>query len=140
MTELRCFEDIAPGMAIPALTVAIDRAALVRFAGAADDYVPQHWDHPFMIASGYPDVIVHGWLVTAHLCRAVALWAPPRVATVADYSVRYHQPFYPGLLHCGGEVVDIADGKAHLDLRAQNEAGDIVTKASLALTAAMLQR
>ena len=64
------FADLAAGLVIPTLEVEIDRADLIRYAGAADDYVRQHWDHPFMIASGYPDVVVHGWLTFAHMCRA----------------------------------------------------------------------
>ena len=133
MIGLRSFDGIVPGAVLPELAVAIDRAAVVRFAGAAEDYVPQHWDHPFMIAAGYPDVIVHGWLVFAHMTRAVTDWLPPDVGHIADYSVRYRRPFYPGTLCCGGEVVAVEGDRARLTLWARDESGATVTTADMTL-------
>ncbi|HUD92681.1 MaoC family dehydratase [Sphingobium sp.] len=137
MTSLRSFGDIMSGAVLPELAVVIDRAALIRFAGAADDYVPQHWDHPFMIAAGYSDVIVHGWLVFAHMTRAVTDWVPPEIGHVADYSVRYRRPFYPGTLLCGGEVVAVEEDLARLTLWARDEGGAIVTTAETTLVPAV---
>src|ERR1700712_3046386 len=94
------FADIPVGFQIPAVELDVDRLALVKYAGAADDYVRQHWDHPFMIGQGYPDVIGHGWLSFAHMCRAVTDWAPPSLAAITRYAVRYHRPFHPGRLTC----------------------------------------
>jgi acyl dehydratase len=121
----------AADSAIPELRVEISRADLVRYAGAADDYVAQHWDHPFMIESGFPDVAVHGWLTFAHMCRAVTDWLPPSRWSIGGYSVRYLLPTYPGTLVCGGSVVESGSDLLTLALWAQNADGATTTRASM---------
>jgi acyl dehydratase len=127
------FARIAPGDEVPPLTVEIDRLALVKYAGAADDYVREHWDHPHVTAKGYPDVIAHGWLTFAHMCRAVTDWVPPLLASFANYGVRYHRPLYPGTLTCGGTVTAVADGVVELALWGRNGDGDIVATGTVTL-------
>lgn len=124
------FGDAVAGQALAPLTVEINRLALIRYAGAADDYVRQHWDHPFMIDQGYSDVIAHGWLTCAHMCRVVTNWAPPAVATIAHFAVRYVRPFHPGTLMCGGEVLAVADGAVTVDLWGKGAEGVIVARAT----------
>lgn len=136
MTRIARFADIVAGQELPPLTVAIDRLALIRYAGAADDYVRQHWDHPFMIAQGYPDVIGHGWLTFAHMSRAVTDWAPPDRAVIAGFAVRYHKPFHPGTLFCGGTVSSVADGRAQVALWSRNAAGTLLASGTATLKAA----
>jgi len=133
MTEANDFAGIAPGAALPELALAITRADLVRFAGAADDYMPQHWDQPMMIAAGFADVVVHGWLCCAHMCRCVTDWATPRGAILAAYHVTYRQPLYPGPLTCGGEVVAAEAGEVTLELWARDGLGQTVTRATARL-------
>jgi len=124
----------AIGEAVPELHIEVTRADLVRYAGAADDYVRQHWDHPFMIANGFPDVAVHGWLTFAHMSRAVTDWLVPARWTIAGYSVRYVRPTYPGLLVCGGEVVESDATGVKLVLWSKDDAGTTTTRASMTLT------
>lgn len=123
----------APGAAVPELHVDITRADLVRYAGAADDYVRQHWDHPFMIENGFPDVAVHGWLTFAHMSRAVTDWLVPARWTIASYSVRYVRPTYPGVLICGGEVLQSDDSSVKLALWSRDSEGATTTKATMTL-------
>lgn len=134
MTRIASLAAIMAGAELPPLEVVIDREAIVRYAGAADDYVRQHWDHPYMIGEGYPDVIVHGWLTFAHMCRVVTDWAPPQ-AGIARYAVRYHRPMHPGLLRCGGTVASTDEGEAELALWAMDGAGTTVATATLRLAA-----
>lgn len=122
---------IDPGTEIPVLEVEIARADLIRYAGASDDYVRQHWDHPFMIDSGFPDVVVHGWLTFAHMCRAVTDWLPPDEWKIADFTVRYLQPTYPGAINCGGEVTGVDDEIVHLSLWAKAASGAVTTSAKM---------
>jgi len=136
MVEVQTLDDfaqIAQGMDLPPLNVTITRADLVRYAGASDDYVPQHWDQQMMLAAGFDDVVVHGWLCFAHMCRCVTNWAVPTVATIDSYRIRYLRPLYPGLITCGGIVEEAHDDKARLALWASNVAGDKVTIADLVL-------
>jgi acyl dehydratase len=132
------FALIGPGDEVPPLTVEIDRLALIKYAGAADDYVDVHWDHPTMIAQGYPDVIVHGWLSYAHMCRAVTDWISPRLAAFTSYGVRYHLPLYPGTLTCGGKVTEAADGVVAIALWGRNGAGDTVATGTVTLELACM--
>ncbi|CAN5356933.1 hypothetical protein BH10PSE13_BH10PSE13_04760 [soil metagenome] len=133
MADPSDFAALLPGDVIPPVELLVDRLALVRYAGAADDYVAQHWDHPFMTGQGYPDVIVHGWLTSAHMCRAVTDWMPPDVAHIGAFAVRYRLPLFPGMLRCGGEVVEADAGQAKLALWARNAGGDTVATASMTL-------
>lgn len=126
------FAAIRPGIALPEIVVDVDREALVRYAGASDDYVRQHWDHAFMIENGYPDVLAHGWLSMAHMCRVVTDWAP-RDAEIGGYAVRYHQPLYPGALRCGAQVERVDGDTAELILWGRNAAGETIASATLTL-------
>jgi acyl dehydratase len=131
--QIKSFADLRPGQIVPELMVEIDRAALIRYAGASDDYMPQHWDHPYMVGQGYTDVVVHGWLTMAHMCRAVSRWVPLQLATIRHYSVRYNRPLHPGTLRCGG-AVKVTDGKnAELSLWGRNVNNIIVAVGSISL-------
>lgn len=121
------------GAAVPALELTVTREDLVRYAGAADDYVRQHWDHPFMLANGFPDVAVHGWLTFAHMCRAVTDWLTPDEWSISGYAVRYVLPTFPGGLTCGGEVVAGDGSTVELALWARNAAGQVTTGATMVL-------
>jgi acyl dehydratase len=136
MIEVRTsdsFAQIAKGVVLPSLDVMITRADLVRYAGAADDYVAQHWDQPMMLAAGFDDVVVHGWLCFAHMCRCVTNWAVPTVATIDSYRIRYLRPLYPGPVSCGGLVENVHGDRAELGLWATNMAGEKVTIADMVL-------
>jgi acyl dehydratase len=88
-----------------------------------------------MMASGYPDVIVHGWLTMAHMCR-VATAAFPAGWTTSSYTVRYLGALHPGLLRCGGAVSDNNGWAAGLALWARDQTGRDVASASLLLSRA----
>jgi acyl dehydratase len=139
MSLTNLFADIRVGFEIPPVELEVDRLALVKYAGAADDYVRQHWDHPFMIAQGYPDVITHGWLSFAHMCRAVTDWAPPARATITRYAVRYHKPFHPGRLICGGTVESIEDEQLTVALWARNIAHVVLATGSITIAPLAVQ-
>lgn len=124
----------AIGDAVPELHLDVTRADLVRYAGAADDYVRQHWDHPFMIANGFPDVAVHGWLTFAYMSRAVTDWLVPARWTISGYSVRYVRPTYPGVLVCGGEVIERDEATVKLAIWSKDAEGMTTTKALMTLT------
>ena len=115
----------------PTIEVVFTRETLVRYAGAADDYVRQHWDHPYMIESGFPDVVVHGWLTFAHACRVVTEWLPPPEWAIAGYDVRYRRPTYPGLHTCGGRVSAARDDGVDILLWVKDASGQITTEATV---------
>lgn len=133
MVQIASLAALAAGDEIPELEVEVDRLALIKYAGAADDYVRQHWDYPFMIAEGYPDVIGHGWLTFAHMCRAVTNWAPPAVARMGRYAVRYHKPFHPGTLICGGAVTSADVEGVELAIWGRNAGGELLATGTITL-------
>jgi acyl dehydratase len=82
---------VQPGLAIPALTVHVDRAQLVRYAGASGDFNPIHWNARVATSVGLDDVIAHGMLTMALAGRLVTDWTgdPSRVL---DFGVLFTRP------------------------------------------------
>lgn len=106
------FDAIRVGAELPPFERTIDTAQLVRYAAASGDFEPQHWDHLYMVAHGFPGVIVHGWFTFSVACEAVGRWIPPEVAEVTEFSVRYHRVQLPGPIRCGGHVAEVhAEGR-----------------------------
>jgi acyl dehydratase len=83
--------EVQPGLDLPPLTVHLDRAQLVRYAGASGDFNPIHWNARVATGVGLPDVIAHGMLTMALAGRIVTDWAgdPSRVL---EYGVRFTRP------------------------------------------------
>jgi acyl dehydratase len=83
--------EVRPGLQLPALTVHLDRARLVRYAGASGDFNPIHWNARVATSVGLPDVIAHGMLTMALAGRIVTDWIgdPSRVL---DFGVRFTRP------------------------------------------------
>ena len=85
---LPVFETLNVGDVIPGAGFPITREQLVRYAGAAGDFNPIHWNTRVANEVGLPDVIAHGMLTMATAARVVTDWAGDPAAVV-DYSVRF---------------------------------------------------
>jgi acyl dehydratase len=85
------YDAVAVGDALPGLTAQLQRADLVRYAGASGDFNPIHWNERFATEVGLPDVIAHGMLTMATAARVVTDWVgdPGRVL---EYGVRFTRP------------------------------------------------
>lgn len=72
-------------------TVALERASMVRYAGASGDFNPIHWSESFATQVGLPNVIVHGMLTMGVAASALEdfLGDPGRIL---DYGVRFTRP------------------------------------------------
>jgi acyl dehydratase len=68
------FEDIEVGEELPARSNRIDRAQLVRYAGASGDFNLLHWNEEFARSVGFPSVIAHGMFNMALVARVVGDW------------------------------------------------------------------
>jgi len=112
---------IAVGTELPAQDFPIARRDLVRYAGAARDFNPIHWDERFAESVGLPDVIAHGMFTMALAIRVVTDWAGDPGA-VAEYSVRFTRPVVVSdpdgaTLHVSGSVRAVReDGSVEVDL------------------------
>jgi acyl dehydratase len=83
--------DLSTGDALPARTVTITRADLVRYAGASGDLNPIHWSDRVATSVGLPGVIAHGMLTMGLAARTVTDWAGDPGAVV-EYQVRFGRP------------------------------------------------
>jgi acyl dehydratase len=85
--------------------VTVDRARLVRYAGASGDFNPIHWNDRFATEVGLPGVIAHGMWTMGAAVTVVADWAQDPGAVV-DYQVRFTRPVpVPDPGHATVEVV-----------------------------------
>ncbi|CAL9558638.1 hypothetical protein SUDANB140_04604 [Streptomyces sp. enrichment culture] len=85
------YNDVEVGTELPPRTFPVDRAALVRYAGASGDFNPIHWNERFAKEVGLPDVIAHGMFTMAEAIRAVTDWTGDPGALV-EYRVRFTRP------------------------------------------------
>mgnify|MGYP003351882993 CR=1 FL=1 len=86
--------DVEVGQQLPGRTIHLERADLVRYAGASGDFNPIHWDERTATGVGLPDVIAHGMLTMGRAMDVVAAWAhevTARVRTVSALSMAYAQ-------------------------------------------------
>ena len=91
MATTRSVSDVHVGDELPARTVHIDRATLVRYAGASLDRNPIHWDERFARSVGLPDVIAHGMFTMGAAVNVVSDWVGD-AGRVVDYGVRFTRP------------------------------------------------
>jgi hydroxyacyl-ACP dehydratase HTD2-like protein with hotdog domain len=100
-----CYEDVAVGKQIPALTVTVDETQLFFFSAATYNGHRIHYDkHWAQTVEGYDDVLVQGPLQAALLSRAVCDWIGGR-GRLVSFSVQNRAVAYPGQqLSFGGTV------------------------------------
>jgi acyl dehydratase len=129
------FADVAVGTVLPGQTFPLERATLIRYAGAAGDFNPIHWNERTAIAVGLPDVIAHGMLTMASAVRVVTDWLGDPGA-VLDYKVRFSRPVViapdaPSMLEVSAVVrsMEEADQTAEIQLTASVSGQTVLSKA-----------
>lgn len=104
--------DTTVGQALPERTVHVDRATLVRYAGASLDRNPIHWDERTATSVGLPDVIAHGMWTMGVGGTFVADWAG-EAGRVLEYGTRFTKPVV--VPHDGGADVVLSGRVTSLD-------------------------
>ena len=129
------FADVSVGTVIPGQSFPIERATLVRYAGASGDFNPIHWSERTATEVGLPDVIAHGMLTMATVVRVVTDWLGDPGA-VLDYKVRFTKPvIVPADAAAQLEVaavvrsVDTSDQTAEIQLTASVSGQTVLAKA-----------
>ncbi|MFZ2516112.1 MAG: MaoC/PaaZ C-terminal domain-containing protein [Candidatus Lutibacillus vidarii] len=89
--SVRRFAEVSVGEALPALTVHVDRARLVQYAGASLDRNRIHWDERFAVSVGLPNVIAHGMFTMGSAIEIVSAWVGD-AGRVVEYSTRFTKP------------------------------------------------
>ena len=72
-------------------TVDVDRARLVRYAGASGDFNPIPWNERFASEVGLPGVIAHGMWTMGAAVAVVSEWVGDPGAVI-DYQCRFARP------------------------------------------------
>jgi acyl dehydratase len=105
---------------------AVSKVQLVKYAGASGDYNLIHTDDETARQVGLDGVIAHGMLSMGFLGQYAASLAGPQ--HVRRVKVRFAAMVRPGdELTCRGLVREVSDGRAVIDIWAENEAGEKVT-------------
>ena len=125
--------QVAVGDELPAQTFDIDRAMLIRYAGASGDFNVIHWNARVAQSVGLPDVIAHGMLTMALAARVVTDWAGDPGAMV-EYQARFTRPVVvpdPGStrLTVTAKVAAVeADGRVSVDITATVDGQTVLAK------------
>jgi len=123
------------GDELPALTVRVRRADLVRYAGASLDFNPIHWNERIAAAVGLPGVIAHGMFTMALAGRMVTDWLgdPGRLVS---YGVRFTRPVAVpdddtgAEIEFTGKVAEVReDGTARVDVTARFDGRTVLGRA-----------
>lgn len=127
---------IEVGFELPAQSFPIQRADLIRYAGASGDFNVIHWNERVATEVGLPDVIAHGMLSMAEAIRVVTDWLgdPGRLL---EYSVRFTRPVVVpddgvgALLEVGAKVTEVReDGAARITITATSAGQGVLGKAT----------
>lgn len=126
--------DLSVGDVIGTRTVEVDRARLVRYAGASGDFNPIHWNDALAAEVGLPGVIAHGMFTMGAAVALVEDWAGDPGAVV-DYQTRFTRPVpvpNPGVatLEVTGTVgaIDGEAGTVRVDLTVTFEGARVLGK------------
>ncbi|MFC0115117.1 MaoC family dehydratase [Kibdelosporangium aridum] len=129
----------AVGDELTPLTVQVTRKDLVRYAGAALDFNPIHWNEPFAKEVGLPDVIAHGMLTMAFAGRVITDWTGDP-GKILDYYVRFTRPVVVpnddkgATVELTGKVGAVNDdGTLRVDITAKFEGKTVLGKAQAVL-------
>lgn len=132
---MSALSDLSSGDALPARTVTITRADLVRYAAASGDQNPIHWNERTALEVGLPGVIAHGMFTMALAARYVSDLAEDPTAVVA-FSTRFTRPVVVpddnagATVELGGKVGDTADdGTRTVTVTATHEGKGVLGKA-----------
>ncbi len=131
--------DLTAPLVIGESTIVLDRARLVRYAGASGDFNPIHWNAEFAQAAGLPGIIGHGMLTMGAALDLVEHWLGDPGA-VLDYQTRFARPVpVPSTGTVSVEVVgtlaaiDVAEKSGRVDLLVTLDGAKVLVKAQVAV-------
>jgi acyl dehydratase len=120
------FESVSVGDELAPLTMTVDRARLVRYAGASSDFNRIHWSESTAASVGLPGILAHGMLTMALAGRVVTDWVGDPAA-VLEFGTRFTRPvFVPD--DGEGATVEFTGAVRSLDADARTAQVDITAK------------
>lgn len=121
--SVRSINDVEVGQQLPSLTIHVDRADLVRYAGASLDRNRLHWDERFARSVGLPDVIAHGMFTMGSVVNVVSDWVGD-AGRVVEYGVRFTKPVV--VPYEGGADVEVAGVVKAVDAQTRRATIDLL--------------
>lgn len=128
--------DVEVGTELPAQSFPIERADLVRYAGASGDFNVIHWNERVATEVGLPNVIAHGMLSMATAARVVTDWLGDPGALL-EYGVRFTRPVVVpddgvgARLEVSAKVAEVLEGgRAKIAITATSEGSGVLGKAT----------
>ncbi|HLL87156.1 MAG TPA: MaoC/PaaZ C-terminal domain-containing protein [Thermoleophilaceae bacterium] len=123
------------GEPIEELRVTPDKYLPHRYAGASGDFNPIHIDPEFARQVGLPSNILHGLYTMALVARAGTLAAGGDPAALRRLSVQFRGMGFPEAeIVVRGTVREAGDGRALVDLEAEQDGNRIVRNAEAELS------
>ncbi len=104
------------GEQLPGRTIHVDRATLVRYAGASGDFNQIHWDEQAATGVGLPNVIAHGMWTMGSAVQVVVDWLGD-AGRITDYSARFSAPV--PVPHDSGADIDVVATVKSVDAEAK---------------------
>ena len=112
-------DAVTPGMDLDEVVYGpIDRADIVRYAGASGDFNPIHTDEGYARSTGAPTVFAMGMLPAGYVAHAVSDWfGGPQ--SLRRFKVRFTTRVWPGdEISCTGRVTAIEGGLVKVTFQA----------------------
>ena len=128
-TETRCFDAVAVGDALPALSIPITVTLVVGGALASRDFTPVHHDRAAAQAQGMSDVFMNILTTNGLVGRYVTDWAGPD-AVLRNVAIKLGAPNLPGdTMKLSGSVKskDPATREVVVEITGSNAWGNHVT-------------
>ena len=134
MRKKLCFEDVEVGDQIPSLTKKPTTVQLVQFLAVTWHWHRVHFDKPFALSDGAPDVIVQARLVGSFLTQMLTDWMGER-GTLRRIKYRSQIMTTPAdTLTCKGRVIKkYVQNQNHCldcEILIENQRGEIVMPGS----------
>ena len=118
--------EVTPGQRLGQVAHTIERADLVRYAGASGDFNPIHWNDEWAKSVGLPGVIAHGMFSMGVAARMVSAFAE-NPAAIKRLRVRFSAMIQPGqTLTVSGEVSGVEGDRVQVRFWGEDEAGNRV--------------
>jgi acyl dehydratase len=113
-------DSVAPGMELGETVFGpIERADIVRYAGASGDFNPIHTDEEYARATGAPTIFAMGMLPAGYLAHALSDWfGGPDL--IRRFKIRFTTRVWPGdELACTGRVLEMNGALVRIEIEAR---------------------
>jgi acyl dehydratase len=118
--------QVAPGQRLDQVVQTIERADLIRYAGASGDFNPIHWNDEWARSVGLPGVIAHGMFSMGIAARMISAFAR-NPAAIKRLRVRFSSMIEPGqTLTVAGEVAEVDGDRVKIRFWGEDDNGNRV--------------